>query len=208
MNSIVTETLVFPRGTSIAMMRSVVAERITRYIGNQAQPRIAWVEDKVYTSKAEAERQLAQEPFAPYAGYDVNSTGAPSKEVQCKAVLYRNSAALMKNAQYKELVDKRTALIDSLFHYELEHDARRGVADYIGCKACGSKLRRNLLKGQVCPLCGGDLRSATAKIEIARRKAKINQLTQEMREINQAQAPLYWLIRFQYLSESDVTVQS
>lgn len=77
------------------------------------------------------------------------------------------------------------------------------TSEYIGCEKCGSKLKRVLLKGNKCPLCGEDLRSKTNLDRIAAATERLDKLKKQYAEAYEAeqrkQKPtVKWLVKVEY----------
>ena len=72
-------------------------------------------------------------------------------------------------------------------------------SEYIGCPKCGSKLFREYLKAEFCPLCRTDLRSQTTLEALAnfdKRREKVqDQLEAEKEKQN---GEVRWLIKYEY----------
>lgn len=72
---------------------------------------------------------------------------------------------------------------------------------YVGCPKCGSKLSREHLHADTCPLCREDLRSETVKARIAGYDEKIETLREKLR-VEKAKlvkkASVMWLVKFEY----------
>lgn len=65
--------------------------------------------------------------------------------------------------------------------YTKEHSIKMLKAQYISCSKCGSKLNRELLNGETCPLCRNDLRSDTTKSTLAGYTQKISDLNKQLK---------------------------
>lgn len=75
-------------------------------------------------------------------------------------------------------------------------------AEYIGCKHCGSKLNKNYLKTNYCPLCHNDMRSETVLKKINILKEKITNIRKEIKleeqKLNEKYGECKWLVKFEY----------
>ena len=81
------------------------------------------------------------------------------------------------------------------------HSIQTQKAAYIGCQKCGSKLKKELLRGERCPLCGTDLRSTTTLQRIEGYQAKIRALEEEYQQEeckNKKNATIRWLVQYSY----------
>ena len=63
--------------------------------------------------------------------------------------------------------------------YEREHSVLAFKAAYVSCTKCGSKLNREYLKSDTCPICRTDMRSDTTQSILARYFKKICDLKNE-----------------------------
>lgn len=81
--------------------------------------------------------------------------------------------------------------------YSTAHSVLNFKAEYVGCPGCGSKLKRDLLHSDTCPLCRKDMRSETTIKTINGYYSKIEELRKEIEEENRkiaAKGKVYWLI--------------
>ena len=113
---------------------------------------------------------------------------------------YRNvpdSAKIKKiQVQIQELRTAKSEWIKS-------HSVKAQKAQYIGCSKCGSKLSKNHLHGECCPLCGTDLRSGYILEKIEWYDNKINMCydaIQEERKKQKNKAEIMWLVKFEFHS--------
>lgn len=89
-------------------------------------------------------------------------------------------------------------------YYEA-HSIAAFKAEYVGCPNCGSKLKKDLMKKNSCPLCGTDLRSKTTLDTLKRyaenKKALTKQIAAEERKMEQKavkQSTIRWLVKVEY----------
>lgn len=64
--------------------------------------------------------------------------------------------------------------------YNNKHSIKMLSSDFIGCKECGSRLKRELLHSEYCPLCRNDLRSKTTIDTLKGYQNKIKKLQKEL----------------------------
>ena len=85
--------------------------------------------------------------------------------------------------------------------YIKEHSVKNFQAKHIGCLKCGSKLNKDFLNYDKCPLCGTDLRSKTTLEKIKWFDEKIkdyqNRIETEKRK-QKSKAKIKWLIKYEY----------
>ena len=92
--------------------------------------------------------------------------------------------------------------------YINEHSIHNKKCDYIGCPTCGSKLKKDLIRGECCPLCRTDLRSESTLSKIRSFDADIHDLRNRISKetdtytskINakNKDAEVRWLIKFEF----------
>lgn len=75
-------------------------------------------------------------------------------------------------------------------------------SQYIGCKNCGSKLNKDYLNSNKCPLCYYDMRSETLLNQIKNLENKLNdlnlQIKEETKKLNEKYGKVYWLVKVEY----------
>lgn len=101
-------------------------------------------------------------------------------------------------AQLRETSDKQRELENKVAFTEFK-------AQYISCKKCGSKLNKDYIKSNFCPMCRNDMRSDTTKNAIAKLKEKYETLVAAVREEEKKlaqkkakDAKVYWLVKIEY----------
>ena len=121
------------------------------------------------------------------------------------AIRYRDPAAMQKS-KVPELMKKRTALQTERAEYMLANAVLKGKSEYISCKQCGSKLKRKLIVGNYCPLCGADLSVKAVRDKVARYDIKIKKVEDSIADNikknakRQREAKTLWLVRYEYHS--------
>jgi transcription initiation factor IIE alpha subunit len=76
-------------------------------------------------------------------------------------------------------------------------------AAYIGCPNCGSKLNKERLRSEYCPLCNGDLRAVSTLERIESYKKRIADYEAKIKEERlkrKNKAEIKWLVKFEYHS--------
>ncbi len=103
----------------------------------------------------------------------------------------------------RELQDKHAALTLKMGEYMHQHSVSALKASYIGCPKCGSKLAKEYLSGEYCPLCRTDLRSKTTQETLAKYQEKskaIIKAIQAEEEKQRRNRKVRWLIKYEYHS--------
>ena len=124
------------------------------------------------------------------------------------AVKFKQSEPVKPTKKLQEMNIKLREL-----QQEYEMASRKVVAadfksDFVGCKNCGSKINREYIKSNACPVCKYDMRSDTIKSNLTRMKERITKLRNEIKEeenklrakqVNkEKKAPVYWLVKIEY----------
>lgn len=79
------------------------------------------------------------------------------------------------------------------------HSVKAQKAAYIGCTSCGSKLNKEKLKGERCPLCGTDLRAPSTIERIDSFDRRLKELNEKIaNEQRKKNATIKWLVKFEY----------
>ena len=78
--------------------------------------------------------------------------------------------------------------------------AKDGKSEFVGCKGCGSKLKRELISSNQCPLCFKDLRPETTLKAIRAAKERFDKAEKEMKDFKYAKSPrrVNWLVKIEY----------
>ena len=116
----------------------------------------------------------------------------------------------VKFFHYSPVKDKKTEELEAKIKEAYAELSRREqklypeqlTSEYIGCKACGSRLSRSHLvrhRNNFCPVCGKDMRpeSMLKSIEVAR--GRWNRAKEELRMHKQhGKADARWLVKIEY----------
>jgi hypothetical protein len=132
---------------------------------------ILWLDDDPLPSREEAEERLEYAPTS------------------CAAVRFLGQQDT-KHLTSSKLEELNVALVKAKCAYEtqLEFDyCSTRTSAFIGCPACKSKLARQHLHGNFCPVCGADLRPSSKQAALAAAKTKVEDLKSQ---INQEKADL------------------
>lgn len=117
------------------------------------------------------------------------------------AVRFYDYSGATKTAKITEYETKVSEFKKAKSDYIKEHSVKKFQAKHIGCPKCGSKLNKNYLNYDKCPLCGTDLRSKTTleKIKWFDEKIKDYQSRIETEKRKQKnKAKIKWLIKYEY----------
>lgn len=117
------------------------------------------------------------------------------------AVQYYDYHDVPETAKIKKLQETIQTLRSARADWVQSHSVKTQKAQYIGCPKCGSKISRQYLRGEHCPVCGEDLRSGyiLEKIEWYDRKISLcYDSIQEERVKQKKKAQVMWLIKFEF----------
>lgn len=148
---------------------------------------IRWVDGKVYNSyeaAREAIDKLDRNNYDQLAvPYLTLPAGVTSKKIEALKV------------KIKETYNQYNAL-------NREVAVKSFKAQYVACKGCGSKLNKDHLNSNFCPLCRTDMRSETTQSKIMSLYQKWQKLLIELRNEQEALAAKKgekkWLVKFEY----------
>lgn len=75
-------------------------------------------------------------------------------------------------------------------------------SEFIGCKNCGSKINREYIRSNNCPVCHADMRSDTTQKRLESMRAKVNKLRNDIKEeekkLAEKHGQICWLVKIEY----------
>lgn len=153
--------------------------------GGSYHEQLTWHDEKVY-----ADDQSAHEAINRFDNgwYDDH------------AVLFRDTRNL-ENATTRRLEKQIEETRQKMYDYIEANHVKDRKSTLIGCPHCGSKLSREYLVSNSCPLCRTDLRSDTVLSRIAGYKTKMSEWEKKIRDEKKklgAKAPVKWLVKYEY----------
>ncbi len=119
------------------------------------------------------------------------------------AVRFRDYSTATKTKRMEEYESKISELTKSMREYKEKHSVHMLQAKHIGCPKCNSKLNKEYLRGETCPLCNEDLRSKTTleKLEWYREKIRdYNSRIYEEQRKQKKNCKIKWLVKVEYHS--------
>lgn len=119
------------------------------------------------------------------------------------AVRYYDYSAASKTKKIEELEKKIDVLVDMSREYKDKHSIHNFKAKHIGCEKCGSKLNKEYIVGEKCPLCRHDLRGKTTLEKLEYYKNKIEECRNKIqaeKEKQKKKAEVMWLVKIEYHS--------
>ena len=145
---------------------------------------IRWLEDKVYGSEEEAHEAIKRLDRGWYDQLAVlfQQNEEPHDD--------RIRALRVKCAEAGDEFRRR----DQLLYSQAVKSA------YIGCKQCGSRLARNYLKVNSCPVCHAELRPEHMLKSVSAAKAKWEKAKQDVEEYKKKKGAkkVCWLVKIEY----------
>lgn len=123
----------------------------------------------------------------------------------CLAVKFKKVDNVKKTKKHEDLERRYKETVTQLRQIEGTVFCKDFKSQYLGCKKCGSKLNKDYMKSNKCPLCGEDMRSDTVLKNIARLKALEKELGKAIREEELKLAEkvgkkceILWLVKVEY----------
>jgi hypothetical protein len=119
------------------------------------------------------------------------------------AVRFKDYSKATKTKKMEEYEAKSKELLQGKKEYISEHLIKNFKAQFVGCPKCGSKLSKEYLRGNNCPLCGVDMRSKTVLDKINWYDDKIKQYNDKIKAEKKKQsdkAVIKWLVKYEYHS--------
>jgi hypothetical protein len=119
------------------------------------------------------------------------------------AVRYKKYDRAKKTKKIEEYEKKVAELIEGKKIYAREHSIQSFQATHVGCKHCGSKLYKKLIRTECCPLCHTDLRSETTLKKLQwyddKRAEYENRIAAEEKKQKRGYE-IYWLVKYEFHS--------
>ena len=115
------------------------------------------------------------------------------------AVRYYEPARGFTNKKLEELRMKERAALDA-YHAKDCVWAKGLKAKYIGCKKCGSRIKREYIRTNRCPVCNADLRPETTlnAVKAAELRWKKAQAAANTYLHDHAKKTVKWLVKIEY----------
>ncbi len=147
---------------------------------------IRWLENFVADNKDEAEAYIKDHDKGWY---------------DCLAVRYRDCTDIQPTKRLQEL-EKRVADLQNKYRELNENIHYKNVkSEFVGCRHCGSKISRQYIKTNRCPVCYHDMRPDTVLNRLKSLQQSIksaeSQLTEEQKKLKN-KAKIKWLVKVEY----------
>jgi hypothetical protein len=117
------------------------------------------------------------------------------------AVKFLDFDEVKDSEKIKELRAKIADTIQKKNEYIAAHSVKAQKATYIGCQSCGSKLNKEKLRGERCPLCQHDLRAASTLDRILSFDKRIEEYNKKINQEllkQKKNAKVKWLVKYEY----------
>lgn len=118
------------------------------------------------------------------------------------AVRYRELPKNVSNKKIEELKNKAAEVYQTLMQLDKKVAVKDFKAQLVTCKKCGSKLNKDFLNSNFCPLCRTDMRSDTTQKRLAALRQKHQELLDAIRTEKAALAAkkgeVKWLVKIEY----------
>lgn len=123
------------------------------------------------------------------------------------AVQYRHYPKPMTSKKYEDLMRRYDEARKQYNELSNALYCKEFKSQYLGCKKCGSKLNKDYMRSNNCPLCGEDMRSDTTKKNIARLRDLCKDLEKRLKEERNhleekaiKSSVIRWLVKIEYHS--------
>ena len=121
------------------------------------------------------------------------------------AVRFREYPKVEPSKTLENLRKRRAAESEKYSAYAKAHSVSSFKAEFIGCPCCGSKLKRELLRSEGCPLCRAELRSKTTIETLGRYSKNMCELDKligveerKLKEMMVKKTTVKWLVKIEY----------
>lgn len=119
------------------------------------------------------------------------------------AVRFKDYSKAVKTKKIEEYEAKIKELAQAKADYQKAHSIRNFQAKLVGCPKCNSKLNKEYLRGDSCPLCRADLRSKTTLDKLKWFEDKISDYRNRIEAEKKKQknkVTIKWLIKYEFHS--------
>lgn len=178
----------FPEGTPKQKIVDTVLNIVARSGDGYGTDRIQFFDDPICDNESAAHEYINGFDRAFYGGY---------------AVRYYDFSKVKDPKKVAELEDKILKTMANKRVFAEAHSVKNQKAAFIGCPKCGSKLSRERLRGNDCPLCCTDLRSESTLNRLASYDKRIDEYNRQIaqeRLKEKKKAKVMWLVKFEYHS--------
>lgn len=178
----------FPESTSRKEITDTICGIVARSGDGYGTDKIMFFVDPICDNENAAEEYIKKIDRDFYGGY---------------AVRYYDFSGVKDSQKVKELEDKIVEIFAKKRAFADAHSVKNQKAAFVGCACCGSKLNRERLNNNRCPVCFDDLRSESTLNKLASYDSRIDECNRKIdqeRLKNKKKAPIKWLVKFEYHS--------
>lgn len=117
------------------------------------------------------------------------------------AVLFRDLYTVNETKKIKDLTNRIQKLstkyqeLNSKIHY------KSVKSSFIGCKKCNSKINKEYINSNYCPVCHADLRPESTQLHLKKIKDNIKSLEKDLQKERlkqKSKAKIKWLVKIEY----------
>lgn len=120
----------------------------------------------------------------------------------CLAVKYKEVPRGKTTKKLEELQERLKIAHNEYTQLNNYVAAKDFKSEFIGCKNCGSKINREYIKSNACPVCRADMRSETTQKRLEAMRAKVNKLRNDIkdeeRKLAEKHGQICWLVKIEY----------
>lgn len=178
----------YPESISKREITDKVIAIVARSGDRYGTDRIKFCDDPICDNISAAQEYIREIDSAFYGGY---------------AVRYYDFSKVKNPKKVDELEKKIQEILEKKKAFADAHSVKKQKAAFIGCPKCGSKLNRERLRGNDCPLCWNDLRSESTLNRLASYDNRIDEYKKQIKKErlkDKKKAAVMWLVKFEYHS--------
>lgn len=178
----------YPEKTSISVIESDVINYVKSHGDRYGTERIVILSTMPFDNEEQAETYIREMDRGFYGGY---------------AVKFYDYSQTQDTKKTKQLKIKLADIMHKKSEYIATHHVKDFKASYIGCSKCGSKINKQFLRSDKCPVCYQDLRAESILERIANFDTRIIECQEKIQQEIQKQkdkAEKKWLVKFEYHS--------
>ena len=120
----------------------------------------------------------------------------------CLAVKYKEMPRGKSTKKLEELKEKLKVAYNDYETLNNHVAAKDFKSEFVGCKNCGSKINREYIRSNNCPVCRADMRSDTTQKRLEAMRAKVNRLRNDIKDeekrLAEKHGQICWLVKFEY----------
>ena len=177
----------YPEKTSTVQIKTEVINYVRSHGDGYGTDNIRFLDD-IFESEDQAYSYINEIDNGFYGGYGVK---------------FYDYSKVKDTKKITELKSKLAEIMHKQSEYINAHHVKDFKASFIGCSKCGSKLSKEYLISDKCPVCHNDLRAESTLERIASFKNRAKECQEKILQETQKQkdkANIFWLVKFEYHS--------